>query len=445
MLFRPLRWLVRNFRTLFLAFGLALVVWVSSVIAADPNETRTYSNVPLETVGKASDMLITSEIPDTVSVTLFAPRSYLNQYQVQPGLLRSVLDLSGLEQGEHIVPIQVYPGLDPTRVEQKVPDTLSVILDKLVNQPKPIRLEVTGEPARGYQVGEPSLEIGEATVTGAESRVARVETLVALVDITGADAPVETDLAPRPVDANGVLVSGVQVSPERVQVTIPVNLLAGFRNVVVRVVTIGQVANGYRLTNITVSPPNVVVSSSDPELVNNLPGFVDTEPLDLTGLRDDIEVRLPISLPDGISVVGEQNVLVLVSIAAIEGSLSINLPVEVVGLGTGLSALAAPDTVDVILSGPVLELDALNPADVRVVVDVTGLEPGVYSLDPQVSLRSELIQVEAILPESLEVTIVSGPLPTATVTPFGTPGATSTVDVLITPTGSFDLTPTPTP
>lgn len=445
MVFRPLRWLVRNFRTLFLAFGLALVVWISSVVAADPNETRTYSNVPLETVGKASDMLVTSEIPDTVSVTLFAPRSYLNLYQVQPGLLRSVLDLSGLEQGEHQVPIQVYPGLDPTRVEQKVPDALTVTLDRLVNQTRTIRLEVSGAPARGYQAGEPVLEFSEATVTGAESRVALVETLLAVVDVTGAEAPVETDLALRPVDANGALVSGVQVSPERVQVSIPITLLAGFRNVVVRVVTVGQVANGYRLTNITVSPPNVVVSSSDPDLVNNLPGFVDTEPLDLTGLQDDIEVRLPLNLPEGISAVGEQNVLVQVSIAAIEGSLSINVPVEVVGLGTGLSALAAPDTVDVILSGPVLELDALNTASVRVVVDVTGLEPGVYPLTPQVNLLSDLIRVEAVLPETLEVTIVSGPLPTPTITPFGTPGATSTAGAVVTPTSSSDLTPTPTP
>ena len=445
MVWRPLQWLVRNFRTLFLAFGLALVVWVSAVIAADPNETRTFNNVPLETVGKASDMLITSDVPDTVSVTLFAPRSYLNLYQVQPGLLRAVLDLSGLEQGEHLVPIQVYPSLDPTRVEQKIPDALTVDLDRLVNQPKPIQLDVSGSPARGYQAGETSLTITEAMVSGAESRVSRVEMLVAVVDITGADAPIESDLALRPVDANGALVGGVQISPERVQVSIPITLLAGFRNVVVRVVTVGQVANGYRLTNITVSPPNVVVSSSDPDLVNNLPGFVDTEPLDLTGLQDDIEVRLPLNLPDGISVVGEQNVLVQVSIAAIEGSLSINIPVEVVGLGSGLSALVAPDTVDIILSGPVLELDALNTADVSVVVDVTGLEPGVYPLVPQVNLLSDLIRVEAVLPETLEVTIVSGPLPTPTITPFGTPGATDTAETSLTPSAVVEPTITPTP
>jgi hypothetical protein len=101
--------------------------------------------------------------------------------------------------------------------------------------------------------------------------------------------------------------------------------------------------------------------------------------------------------------------------------------------------------VDVILSGPVLELDALNPADVRVVVDVTGLEPGVYPLEPQVNLLSALIRVEAVLPETLEVTIVSGPLPTPTITPPATPGLTGTPAVSGTPSATFEPTLTPTP
>ena len=34
----PLRWLAKNLATLLLAFILALIVWVSAVTSADPNE-----------------------------------------------------------------------------------------------------------------------------------------------------------------------------------------------------------------------------------------------------------------------------------------------------------------------------------------------------------------------------------------------------------------------
>jgi YbbR domain-containing protein len=196
----PVRWLVRNFRTLLLAFGLALLVWVSSVVAADPNESRTFPSVPLETIGKAPNMLVTSEIPQTVSVTLYAPRSWLDRYDSEQGLLRAVLDMSGKEQGTHQLEVQIYPALEPTRVEQVLPDTLEVTLDRLVNNEKPIRLEVTGRPASGYQAGEPVLEASTSTVTGAESKVSQVATLLAALDITNADETIEIQLTLRPVN-----------------------------------------------------------------------------------------------------------------------------------------------------------------------------------------------------------------------------------------------------
>jgi YbbR domain-containing protein len=434
----PLRWLVSNFRTLFLAFGLALVVWVSSVIAANPNEERTYSNVRLEVVGKGADMQITSDPPATVSVTLFAPRSYLDRYQSEPDLLRATLDLSGLGSGVHEVPVQVSAELEPTRIERVSPEVVEVSLDRLITQEKPVQVEIVGNPARGYQAGDPELETLVGTVTGPESQVAQVAALVARLSIENADEPIQTDLQLRPFNEDGGLVADVQIAPATVQVTLPISLLPGSRNLVERVVTIGQVATGYRLTNLTPSPPNVIVSSPDPDLVNSLPGFVETEPLDLTGLTDDIEVRMPLNLPPGVSVSGEQNVLVQVGVAAIESSISIRLPVEIVGLGTGLSAQAAPDAVDVILTGPIVELDVLDPADVRVFVDVAGLEPDVYQLEPQVEILSESILVESILPEILEVIIAEGELPTRTPTaPSVTPGSPEAL------TPSPEATPTP--
>ena len=150
------------------------------------------------------------------------------------------------------------------------------------------------------------------------------------------------------------------MSPDTVTVTQPITLLGGYRYVIVRPVSVGQVASGYRLTNIFVSPVGIVVFSSDPELVNNLPGYVETQPIDLTGKTDDFETLVDLNLPEGVSVVGDPKVLVQVSIAAIESSLSISLPVEVIGLAPGLEVIS-PATVDVILSGPVPVLNTLGP------------------------------------------------------------------------------------
>ena len=190
---------------------------------------------------------------------------------------------------------------------------------------------------------------------------------------------------------------------------------------VVKVVTSGQVAEGYRQTNITVSPPNVMVFSADPAMINKLPGYIETQVLDLTGTIDDIETVLALNLPEGVSVIGDPNVLVQVGIAAIEGSINITRQVEVIGIIPDLAATVSPDSVEVIIYGPIPTLQKLTNVDVRVVVDLTGLEAGLHSLQPDVIILPDQIRLQVISPETLEVEIVGveleNPIPTSTPAP----------------------------
>ena len=110
----------------------------------------------------------------------------------------------------------------------------------------------------------------------------------------------------------------------------------------VKLLATGQVASGYRLTSITVNPPTVTVFSSDPKLVNQLPGFVETKPVDLNGLTDDSEFNVELDLPEGISLVSEPGVLVQIDIAPIEGNLKLTIPVEVLGLSPEFAAQISP-------------------------------------------------------------------------------------------------------
>ncbi len=157
---------------------------------------------------------------------------------------------------------------------------------------------------------------------------------------------------------------------------------------------------------------------------------METQPIDLTGKEDDFETLVELNLPAGISVVGDPKVLVQVSIAAIESSLAISLPVEVIGLEPGLEAIVAPTTIDVILSGPVPVLNTLGPADVRVVVDLSGYDVGTYQLIPEVNILPEQIEKVSMLPATVEVTITVAPTPIQTPTPYGS------VTPLITPTAT---------
>jgi YbbR domain-containing protein len=422
----PFRWLIRNIGTLILALVLAIVVWISAVTAANPNVERTRT-VPLDIEGLDPDMLIVGNVPTQVRVALEAPSSVMDSMNASENAVQAWVDVAGLEPGTHnlVVQVQVNSAFRPVRQGAVIPELVEITLEPLLTRSYPVKVEITGEPAVGYQKGPLVIEPSSVTVSGAASLVTQIEQVGTSIDISGVTETVERNVSLVAVDQQGEPVSGVNITPAEASVTQPIFLQGGYRNVIVRVETIGQPADGYKLTNITVSPLNVVVFSSDPQLVNDLPGYVETEPVDLTGAIDDIDTYVAIMLPEGVTLVGDQFVLVQVSIAAIEGSLKMSLPMIPVGLLPIQAAVISPETVDVILSGPVPILDTMTPDDVRAIVDVADLELGIYQLEPQVEVIPDRVIVESVVPSTVEVEIIIAPTPTPTSTPAPAPAATS--------------------
>jgi YbbR domain-containing protein len=257
----------------------------------------------------------------------------------------------------------------------------------------------------------------------------------ASLDVTGANDNVVESVTVRPLNENRQVIRGVTITPPSVTISQPVILQGGYRNVVVKVVTNGEVADGYWLTNVSVTPPNVTVFSTNPQAVNELPGYVETNPIDLTELSDDVDIRATLNLPEGVTLAGEESVLVRLSIAALEGSLPINLPVEIVGLSPEYRAVLSPDTVDLLLVGPLTILNNLTPASIRVSVDLSGLEPGAHQVPVVVDLLPNEVNVASIIPDSVGARIEVAPTPTPTsdepttqgseLTPTVTPSVTS--------------------
>jgi YbbR domain-containing protein len=425
-----LRLFVSNLSTFLLAFALAVVVWISSVTESNPNVERVRT-VPLEVVGLDPNMLLVGNIPTQVRVTLRAPRTVSDRLASVDNAVQAMVDVTGLAPGtyELEVQVQVNPTFQPVRRVLTNPDVITLTLEPLISQTLPVNLEVIGSPALGYQAGDPVRDPAFVTVSGPDSAVSLVEEVHALLDITDATSTIRSEVSLQSLDGQDLPVSGVTVSPNEITVTQPITLQGGYRNIVVRVETEGQPESGYRLNNVSVSPPNVVVYSSDPQLVNELPSFVETDVIDLTGAEDDFEVLADLNLPEGISVVGDQRVLVQISISAIEGSVQISVPITPVGLLPTRAAEISPDTVDLILSGPVPILNRMTASDSRVIVDVKDLDLGVYPLEPLVDVLPERVQVESMQPTIVEVTIIVAPTatPTSAVTPTIRPTATATL------------------
>lgn len=409
-----INWLRKNWRTMLWAMLLSVAVWIAAVTAADPDEQRVFGRpVEIEIVGQDPGLVILGDIPKEVEVTLRAPLSVWDRLEGQEKPIRAVVDLSGMSAGEHPIRVQVQVSENPARVVSVSPTNFTVTLEPLASRVFHVGLTLNGQPATGYQAGNPALEPLEVLVSGAESLVEQVERARVIVNLTGTRESINQELDVQIYSANNQILKGLSVNPSTVLVTIPVAQQGGYRDVAVKVLVQGQVANGYLLTDLSVFPPIVTVYSTDPLLVNALPGIVETQPLELRGASEDISTRLALELPDGVSVVGEQSVQVDVGISPIQSNLTLSsIKIEVVGLTEGMSAQISPAEVDVILSGPAPLLDSLLLQDIRVIVDVTNLGAGVYQLTPKVEILVADIVVETVLPNTVEVTISPAATPT---------------------------------
>lgn len=409
-----------NFRTFLLALVLGISVWVSAVTGADPDEVRIYpESIPLEIIGNDPSLIITSEIPTEVEVTLRAPRSVWEQLTAQENSVQATLDLTGLSAGKHSVDIQIRVLVRPYQIVLADPKTVTVILEPLATRTFPIEQSISGLPAIGYQAGDVKIEPTEVVISGPESLINQATRARVSVNLDGIREDIDQSNPIQIVDENNEVIPGLSITPENARVTVPVSQQGGFRDVAVKVVVNGQIAAGYRLENISVFPPVITVFASDPELVNSLPGIIETQPLDLQDANEDITTRLALNLPANVTLVGAQTVEVTVGISPIQTSLTLlNQPINVIGLTEGLLVQISPQTVDVIISGPLPTLDALTLQDVRVTVDVTGLGLGTHQLTPIVEVLVNNVLVESILPGTIEV-VLSLPV-TPTITPFPT-------------------------
>ena len=406
---KAFRNLIKNLPTLGTALVLAIAVWIFAVSQADPTETRVYPQaINMEIVGLDSNLMIVNDIDKAVNLTLRAPSTILDELENETNLINATLDLSGLEAGVHTLTPQVTIERAPAEVVRINPSSIFVKLESVISKSFPVEVKSLGNAAIGYELQDAVLSTETVVVTGPQSLVDAVATVAAEIDIENVSKDISRLVTVKAYDVEDNEISSVSISPSTIQVDIPVSQRGGYKSVVVKIVTSGQIARGYKLTDIFALPATVMIFSSDPDLVDGISGYVETTPINLDGANEDLEIQAELNLPEGVIVVGSQNITVQIGISPIESSVSFtNIPVQIQGLAPGLRATISPDVVDVYISGPLFLLESLDPAQLVIIIDLTEYGVGTYQLAPEVQLENSEISVDAISPNTLEVTITA--------------------------------------
>lgn len=405
-----LRWMASNSALMALSLILAVLAWVVAVEEGDPTVEERYSQViPVTLSNMPEGMVVLEEFAEHVQVTVRAPQSVWNALEIDDFV--ATVDLTDVGAGTHRVPIQLTLDRQPAQIVSD-PEYVTVQLEPEAEQTVPVRVQVEGEPTLGYIMHTLIVTPSQVMVNGPSTYVAQVVEAVAEVSVQDVNTDVGGEFQLRAVDREGQPVSHVTLARQLADVHIPLELSLYYRSLVVRVTLKGQFTPGYRITEIFVDPPSVTVFGS-PGVIAALPGYIETVPIDLEGANADVVGRPALNVPANVSVVLDEQPLVRVSIEPIQSSATQVITPELQGLEPGFTATVSPETVAVILSGPMPLLETLEADDVRLVLDLFDLSAGTHQIEPRI-VAPEGVTAQSINPATVQVEIFVALTPTPT-------------------------------
>ncbi len=411
------RQLWNNLSSVILSLLLAVAVWVAAILQNDPFDVRTFAAIPVAPRNQPEDTVFFEGDPAWISIEARAQQSVLDV--LSPSDFTAEMDLSLVEPGVRAsVPISVTSTNEAVRIELYEPQAQTVLLEARGSISVPVEIEIQGEVATGYYVStRTSVAPSVVTVSGPEPYLEEIVSVNGSVDVARANMDVVQQVTVTPLNADGEAVADVEWTPEQVEVRVPVLRRVGFKPEVLVVPDVrGEPAPGYRRGSVAVAPSTITLSGP-PLVLNELPGFVRTEPVSITNMTQSLAERVPLSMPANVFPVGVNYVTVTVSILPVLSSRAMTSTVEVQGLRQEWTATVSPRVVDVILVGPNSIISELGPEDIQVFVNLFGLSLGTHRVDPVV-LYPEGIELETVLPNTIEVLIqVRSTIPTPTPAP----------------------------
>lgn len=404
---------LENLQWLLGSIAVGVIIWLLAVTSQNPVvQWRLPQPVPIRLEPDAGLIIVNqAALSRNAMVLLRSPSSVQELMTVDDVIVYA--DLRNMAPGLHTVPLQASVALNAV-VEAISPSQLTLELELQAAQFVPVREDITSPPPADVQIGSISFDVLQAEVSGAQSRVAQVVAVEAPLDLGDQRASFETDVRLEPVDVEGRVVAGVNISPQTAHASVAISQRENVREFNVRPLLEGTLPEGYFIAELSYIPMTVYLSGPG-DVLRVLPGTVFTAPIDLSSQREDFQVVVPIQLPStSVVPVSQSNITVVIRVDAQTGSKQLDdVLVELVGRRESLNYALDPERVSLVMTGPQPVIESLVASDVQVNADVSAITtPGTYRIELTALLPSAATgALTTILPAEVVVVVTDpGPL-----------------------------------
>jgi YbbR domain-containing protein len=402
---RALAFVFHNWPLKLAAIVLATLLYAGFVVSQDSNVYPGPVRVGL--VNQPSGTVLINDLRDVEQIRYIAPAD-LGRLTAED--FRATVDLANVTPDGSPASVRVIVvAVDPrVTILDFRPQSIQVTLDQRV--PKVVDVVVDrGSPPAGLDIGEVTVDPSEVTVTGPSANVNRVVAARASAPIDGSGIDVDREVEVDAIDAAGEIVTGVDIEPRTVHVTIPIFTDKQSRTVPVNPMVAGTPAAGFRIAAIEVEPLVVSIEGDADQLAELV--RADTEPVGVFGATSDVEMTVVLALPPGVLPLGSASVKVTVRIEPVTETRTFRAGLRLDGARPGFRYSAELDPILLTLFGSVADLDVLASAPIVIGLNVSALGPGTHEVPVVPSVPSG-VTVAAISVETVTVTVREPPTPT---------------------------------
>jgi len=392
------------------SIALAVIAWVIVMYQTNPPGQALLQGVPLEIEGLATDLLVMSDLPDSVNVQVQTTTDRMEALSVSS--VQASLDLTDVSAGFHSVPINVSAEDAFVQIFSVSPQSLDVTLEQEISETitSTANLVDLANLPPGYVVDEIDLAPALITLTGPKSLVEAVAAAQIDILIGNRRTNFQETITPSLVNQTGQSISGVSMQPAQVVATVTIRQTFSSREIGVQVQVDQSGLNpDFQVSGVKVTPPMITLIGSQGDL-DNIGAFLSTAPISLTNQTGNFNADIPLIVPEGVAALGEdgqsiRSVRAAISITPVTGYLVLESVARASNLPEGLQVEFFPRLVSVLLTGPqyLLSEVKLDPRLVDLRVNLAGLSAGVYSLPLEIVVPAGL-QAQ-VFPQEIQVTI----------------------------------------
>ena len=380
---------------------LTAVVFWSILVASDGTLTRekTFQNVAVSVTGestlKSRGYIVMDDLDSLISgVKLTVEVTQSNYSRVSGTSYNPHIDLTQVTgEGENVLNVAFSSQLYGPVVSCE-PSSVRVNVERYITRRVPVVLETSGG-LPGYYLDSAKTDPTMLSVSGPQSLVSQVARAVASIDVSLLSGERRSDrnsVQIRLQDAAGNTVESdlIEITNQTVLTdTVVVETeLVPMREVPLEVESLvtGEPAEGYELLEVTASQESLLIAAAD-EVLDAITVLTTDQPLSIEGATQDVTGTVRLRRPTGIENTVPYDVTVTARIGEMTAQRTLRqVQVEVDGLDDSLRASLSREKQTVQLTGPYTFINGLSQSDVRLFVDVNGLDEGTHVVPVQISI-----------------------------------------------------------